>query len=128
MATARIGPLAWEHPYAMGAAQEMAKDKKKKKKDVDLNLESKNLGLSPESDTPAFCELLHLLSPQFFHLQNGDNKTSRSHCNDQQENRKADEITFSRYNFLPSWADHSRRYHFVIAVTSLRSYRNLTWE
>ena len=33
VATALIGPLAWEPPYAAGAAQEIAKkDKKKKKK------------------------------------------------------------------------------------------------
>ena len=33
VATAPIGPLAWEPPYAAGAAQEIAKkDKKKKKK------------------------------------------------------------------------------------------------
>ena len=31
-ATAPIRPLAWEPPYAAGAAQQMAKDKKKKKK------------------------------------------------------------------------------------------------
>ena len=31
-ATAPIGPLAWEPPYAVGAAQEMAKRQKKKKK------------------------------------------------------------------------------------------------
>ena len=31
-ATAVIGPLAWEPPYAAGAAQEMAKRPKKKKK------------------------------------------------------------------------------------------------
>ena len=31
-ATAPIGPLAWEPPYAAGAAQEMAKRQKKKKK------------------------------------------------------------------------------------------------
>ena len=30
-AIARIRPLAWEPPYATGAAQKMAKDKKKKK-------------------------------------------------------------------------------------------------
>ena len=30
-ATALIGPLAWESPYAMGAAQEIAKKTKKKK-------------------------------------------------------------------------------------------------
>ena len=29
---ALIGPLAWEHPYAMGAALEKAKKKKKRKK------------------------------------------------------------------------------------------------
>ena len=33
MATALIRPLAWEPPYAMGVAQEMAKRQKKKKKD-----------------------------------------------------------------------------------------------
>ena len=32
VATAPIGPLAWESPYATGAAQEMAKGQKKKKK------------------------------------------------------------------------------------------------
>ena len=32
VATAAIGPLAWEPPYAAGAAQERAKKKKKKKK------------------------------------------------------------------------------------------------
>ena len=31
-ATAPIGPLTWEPPYAAGAAQEMAKGTKKKKK------------------------------------------------------------------------------------------------
>ena len=31
-ATAPIGPLAWEPPYAAGAAQEIAKRPKKKKK------------------------------------------------------------------------------------------------
>ena len=31
-AMAPIGPLAWEPPYAMRAAQEMAKRQKKKKK------------------------------------------------------------------------------------------------
>ena len=30
VATAPIGPLAWEPPYAMGVAQEMAKRQKKK--------------------------------------------------------------------------------------------------
>ena len=33
-ATALIRPLAWEPPYAAGAAQEMAKRQKKKKKPV----------------------------------------------------------------------------------------------
>ena len=32
VATAPIGPLAWEPPYAAGAAQEIAKRPKKKKK------------------------------------------------------------------------------------------------
>ena len=31
VATAPIGPLAWEPPYAAGAAQEIAKRQKKKK-------------------------------------------------------------------------------------------------
>ena len=30
VATALMGPLAWELPYALGAAQEMVKKKKKK--------------------------------------------------------------------------------------------------
>ena len=33
-ATALIGPLAWESPYAMGAAQETAKKRQKKKKKI----------------------------------------------------------------------------------------------
>ena len=32
VATAPIRPLAWEPPYAMGAAQEMAKKRQKEKK------------------------------------------------------------------------------------------------
>ena len=35
-ATARIGPLAWEPPYAAAAAQEMAKRQKRKKKESSL--------------------------------------------------------------------------------------------
>ena len=35
-AIAPIRPLAWEPPYAMGAAQEMAKRQKKKKKIISL--------------------------------------------------------------------------------------------
>ena len=35
-ATALIRPLAWEPPYAAGAAQEMAKRPKKKKKEVEF--------------------------------------------------------------------------------------------
>ena len=35
-ATAPIGPLAWEPPYATGAAQKMAKKTKKKKKNASL--------------------------------------------------------------------------------------------
>ena len=37
VATALIGPLAWETPYAAGAAQEMAKRQKKKKKQKKQN-------------------------------------------------------------------------------------------
>ena len=36
-ATAPIGPLAWEPPYAMGAVQEIAKRQKKKKSRVCLD-------------------------------------------------------------------------------------------
>ena len=36
MATAPIRPLAWEPPYAVGAALEMAKRQKKKKKKKEL--------------------------------------------------------------------------------------------
>ena len=32
VATALIGPLAWELPYAMGAAQKIQKKKKEKKR------------------------------------------------------------------------------------------------
>ena len=34
VATALIRPLAWESPYAVGAAQEMSKKTKKKKKNI----------------------------------------------------------------------------------------------
>ena len=46
-ATAPIGPLAWEPPYAAGAAQEIAKRQKKKKK-KDLNLRPDNIKLLEE--------------------------------------------------------------------------------
>ena len=36
VATAPIRPLAWEPPYAAGAAQEMAKRQKKEKRDSHL--------------------------------------------------------------------------------------------
>ena len=45
-ATAPIRPLAWEPPYAVGAAQEMAKRQKKKKSktpSVDKNIEQPEL-------------------------------------------------------------------------------------
>ena len=42
MATALIRPLAWETPYATGAAQEMAKRQKTKNKQT-KNLQRKNL-------------------------------------------------------------------------------------
>ena len=45
-ATAWIGPLAWERPYVVGAAQEMArrpKKKKKKKKRVEGNITGSRL-------------------------------------------------------------------------------------
>jgi len=37
VAAAPIQPLAWEPPYAVGAAQEIAKKDKKKKKDSTFN-------------------------------------------------------------------------------------------
>ena len=47
MATAPIGPLAWEPPYAAGAAQEIAKKKKKeaKKQEFPLWLSGKRIRL-----------------------------------------------------------------------------------
>ena len=49
MATAPIQPLAWEPPYAAGAAQEMAKKKKKKTKtNKNKVLEGVKKGLSEE--------------------------------------------------------------------------------
>ena len=38
LATALIRPLAWEPPYAVGAAQEIAKRQKKKKKKKEILL------------------------------------------------------------------------------------------
>ena len=44
VATAPIGPLAWESPYAVGAAQEIAKRPKKKKRHcIEITDESKLL-------------------------------------------------------------------------------------
>ena len=39
VATAPIRPLAWETPYAVGAAQEMATRQKKRKKKVSIVLD-----------------------------------------------------------------------------------------
>ena len=44
VATAPIGPLAWELPYAAGAAQEMAKKDKKKKRKKNINFLSHGVG------------------------------------------------------------------------------------
>ena len=41
VATAPTGPLAWEHPYAVGVAKEIAKKKKKTKKKLQNMLENK---------------------------------------------------------------------------------------
>ena len=38
-ATALLGPLAWEAPYAAGVALERRKDEKKKKKDFKMLFE-----------------------------------------------------------------------------------------
>jgi len=46
-ATAPIGPLAWEPPYAEGAAQEIAKKKKKKKPQKTHWLKSVSLSAFP---------------------------------------------------------------------------------
>ena len=48
VATAPIGPLAWESPYAVGAAQEIAKKKRKKKQ---LNLGSSSHGIVEKNPT-----------------------------------------------------------------------------
>ena len=49
-ATAPIGPLAWEPPYATGAAQEMAKRQKKKKKYMHLCIQSSTIYNSQEME------------------------------------------------------------------------------
>ena len=57
VATAPIGPLAWEPPYAVGAAQEIAtttttkrqKDKKKKKKGSNWNSGHSSAETNPTS-------------------------------------------------------------------------------
>ena len=43
-AEALIGPLAWESPYAMGAAQEMAKRQKKEKTEAESATYTKGHG------------------------------------------------------------------------------------
>ena len=49
VAAAPIGPLAWEPPYATGAAQEMAKKKKRKGNSEQLPYDTRTsfLGVSP---------------------------------------------------------------------------------
>ena len=68
VATALIGPLAWEAPYAMEAAQEMAKRQKDKKKKIlpgySLRILHTNTTERPaavaDSSTPSSKELLQL--------------------------------------------------------------------
>ena len=45
VATALIRPLAWEPPYAVGAAQEIAKKKKKKEPGVPIMAQWKQIRL-----------------------------------------------------------------------------------
>ena len=47
VATALIRPLAWEPPYAAGAAQEIAKTQKKKKKEDEMYLDKGLTGAWP---------------------------------------------------------------------------------
>ena len=48
MATAPVRPLAWEPPYAVGAAQEMAKRKKKNREEI------RNYAISQANDASLF--------------------------------------------------------------------------
>jgi len=60
VATAPIRPLAWEPPYAEGAAREMAKRQKKKerkKKKLGLHLQYMEVpSLGVKSELPAYAE------------------------------------------------------------------------
>ena len=53
MATAPIRPLAWEPPYAMGAALE--KTEKEKKKNVFLFFKLQGLGMEENADVISAC-------------------------------------------------------------------------
>jgi len=59
-ATAPIGPLAWEPPYAAGAAQEMAKIQK------NTNKQKKPAALSSLNCHSPIIPSFHLFSPQFY--------------------------------------------------------------
>ena len=68
-ATALIRPLAWEPPYATGAAQEMAKKTKKKERKCGLNLgidygkENSTFSVEkPGEDWPARSQLSSVIS------------------------------------------------------------------
>ena len=61
VATALIGPLAWESPYATGAAQEMAKGQKEKKKEELVQKNCKDIGITGSAThIPKY--ILHLLA------------------------------------------------------------------
>ena len=66
VATAPIQPLAWEPPYAAGAAQEMAKRQKNKKTKKTICLEIKRLDIVKADykslfNSITFLQLLRLL-------------------------------------------------------------------
>ena len=54
VATALIGPLAWEPPYATGVAQEKAKRQKKKKKKKKLMIPSEHFFLMSDKLSNSF--------------------------------------------------------------------------
>ena len=79
VATAPIGPLAWELPYAMGAAQEIVKKKKDKKKEEMQNTitEIKNSLEATNSRIPEAEEQISEVEDRLVEITNAEQKREK---------------------------------------------------
>ena len=77
--TAPIGPLAWEPPYALGAAQEKAKiQKKKKRKKERKRKETKQKKNPAKSTRKKFLAHIQLIHAMMYSNYNESNHTWRT--------------------------------------------------